>query len=228
MRIVWDKELFHSWGNKPKQKAREKQYNAEYYKRNKWRWLDNVKDKVGKTISKEKQTQKKFQDIAEANLRKAAAKAAAASSVRPIKKSSSAPIDTGGETETKKKSKGRKGSGGGKGKKGGSGGKGKKSGAGGKEKKSKDRSSSSGSKPFEQESVTNIRVAYGNKGKYVGTETIRKQRMVKVSKPRKPKKRRGVVGAVNPLPVKIKDVNKRRIKRGRKKLKNFINKNRRS
>lgn len=167
MRIIWDRELFHSWGNKPKQKAREKQYNAEYYKKEKWRWEDN---KNKKHKSKGKKSSKKEKD---------------------------SKLDKQKIESTKKDEK----------------------------KKSKDKKSK---KPFEQESVTKVRVAYGNKGKYIGTETIRKQKMVRVPKPRKPKKRRGVVGVVNPLPIKIKDANKHRIKRGRKKLKNFINKNRRS
>ena len=30
--------LEHSWGKSPKQKAREKEYNAEYYRKNKEKW----------------------------------------------------------------------------------------------------------------------------------------------------------------------------------------------
>ena len=230
MRIVWNKELFHSWGNKPKQKAREKQYNAEYYKRNKWRWLDNVKDKVGKTISKEKQTQKKFQDIAEANLRKAAAKAAAASNTKPLRKSSSAPIDTGGETETKKKSKGRKGSGGGKGKKGGSGGKGKKGGGGGKGKgkaKAKDKtkktktsssSGSAGSKSIEQ-TKSYDRLVYDERGRLIDTKTIKKQKILRIPKSVQKKTKK-----------KYKNINASQIKKGKKRAKKILKKikNRRS
>ena len=222
MRIIWDRELFHSWGNKPKQKAREKQYNAEYYKRNKWRWLDNVKDKVGKTISKEKQTQKKFQDIAEANLRKAAAKAAAASNTKPLRKSSSAPIDTGGETETKKKSKGRKGSGGGKGKKGGSGGKGKKGGAGGKgkSKKTKARSSSkSANRNSSEQNSSHERFIYDAHGKLIDTQTIQKSKVLRIPTTVKKKTKK-----------KYKDINASQIKKGKKRAKKILKKikNRRS
>lgn len=44
--IVWDRELYHSWGNSPKQKNREKQYNAEYYKKHRAKILaDRKKNK---------------------------------------------------------------------------------------------------------------------------------------------------------------------------------------
>lgn len=168
MRIVWNKELFHSWGNKPKQKAREKQYNAEYYKKNTWRWDDNKSKKHKK---KGKGSLKNDKD-SDKGKRKVSGK------------------------DTKSSN--------------------------GKKKKSKDKKQK---KQFEQESVTKIRVAYGNKGRYMGTETIKKQKMVKISKP---KKARAASRAVDPSKKKIKDVNKLRIKRGRKKLKNFINKYRRS
>lgn len=36
--IIWDKDLYHSWGKSPKQKAREKAYNHQYYLRNKEKW----------------------------------------------------------------------------------------------------------------------------------------------------------------------------------------------
>lgn len=35
--------LQHGWGNKPEQKAKEKAYNAEYYKKNKYKWYDYVR-----------------------------------------------------------------------------------------------------------------------------------------------------------------------------------------
>lgn len=34
--------LQHSWGKSPKQKAREKEYNAEYYRKHKEKWRDNA------------------------------------------------------------------------------------------------------------------------------------------------------------------------------------------
>ena len=36
--------LQHSWGKKPEQKAREKQYNADYYKKNRDKWKQTYKD----------------------------------------------------------------------------------------------------------------------------------------------------------------------------------------
>lgn len=42
-------ELAHSWGKSPEQKKREKEYNAEYYKKNKERWKDA---KTGNVIPK--------------------------------------------------------------------------------------------------------------------------------------------------------------------------------
>lgn len=38
--------LEHSWGKSPKQKAREKEYNAEYYRKNKEKWKKYVSDNV--------------------------------------------------------------------------------------------------------------------------------------------------------------------------------------
>ena len=37
-------DLWHSWGNSPKQKAREKEYNHAYYLRNKDKWRDKITD----------------------------------------------------------------------------------------------------------------------------------------------------------------------------------------
>lgn len=236
MRIVWDKELFHSWGNKPKQKAREKQYNAEYYRRNKWRWLDNFKDKVSKTISKEKQTQKKYQDIAEANLRKAAARAVAAANVKPQKKSSSTQTVTGGETENKKATTGRKSSvgsksrksgsaGKGKAKKGGAGGKGKGKGKGGAKAKSKEKAkktktssttkSASKNKSVEQ-TTSRTEMVYDEKGKLIDTKVIQKQKVLRIPKSvqKKAKKQYKKVSA-----AQIKK-GKRRAKKILKKIKN--------
>ena len=51
--ITWNKELYHSWGKSPKQKAREKEYNHWYYLRNKEKWLDNIKKKSPIDIKKE-------------------------------------------------------------------------------------------------------------------------------------------------------------------------------
>lgn len=34
----------HSWGNSPKQKAREKEYNAEYYRTHKEKWANTARD----------------------------------------------------------------------------------------------------------------------------------------------------------------------------------------
>ncbi len=41
--------LQHSWGKSPKQKAREKEYNAEYYRKHKEKWL-NTKRPLTDTI----------------------------------------------------------------------------------------------------------------------------------------------------------------------------------
>lgn len=55
--ITWNKELYHSWGKSPKQKAREKEYNHWYYLRNKEKWAvkgakDRIKDSYPVTVEK--------------------------------------------------------------------------------------------------------------------------------------------------------------------------------
>lgn len=45
MRYYRNPYLCHSWGNKPSQKAREKEYNHKYYQENKDKWKEyNAKD----------------------------------------------------------------------------------------------------------------------------------------------------------------------------------------
>lgn len=49
--------LQHSWGKKPEQKAREKEYNAEYYRRNKERWQQYYKKALYEAAQNVKKTQ---------------------------------------------------------------------------------------------------------------------------------------------------------------------------
>lgn len=63
-----DFRLYHSWGKKPEQKAREREYNAEYYRTHKEKWKKDHKvlDKLGvderyeKTLADKKARQTKW------------------------------------------------------------------------------------------------------------------------------------------------------------------------
>lgn len=63
--------LEHSWGSSPEQKRREKEYNAEYYKKNKEKWANTIEsikraDRTNNSQANYRKT-KLYKDINEVN-----------------------------------------------------------------------------------------------------------------------------------------------------------------
>lgn len=205
--IIWNKELYHSWGNKPEQKAREKRYNAMYYLKNKWRWLDNAKHKVNSVIEKERRTQKKYMDMAEENLRKARAKKTIVPTLKkkPKPKKQEMPEDTSKKSSGKKKSSG------------GSGGKGKGKSSGGKSKnksKSKSRATSTPSKRKKPDNsdVGKIYETVVNADGSISRNVRKKQSNIRFKRARK----------------KVKSIRNRHKRKGKRVLNKVLKKHRRS
>ena len=52
----------HSWGNSPKQKAREKAYNAEYYRKHKEKWANTANKMAEYNVDNEHSTFHRYLD----------------------------------------------------------------------------------------------------------------------------------------------------------------------
>lgn len=120
--IIWNAELYHSWGNSPKMKRLEKAYNAWYYKNHKEKWKDNVNSKESsghKFNDYELGTRKKVKSSTNAS-NKTTGTAPSFSRSTGNASSSSSEKSSGRNSKKTSSGKGRS-SGSGKGKKGGSG-----------------------------------------------------------------------------------------------------------